>query len=572
MKKIRCAIYTRKSSEEGLDQDFNSLDAQREACEAYVASQKHEGWVALPERYDDGGVSGGTLDRSGLQRLLQAIDDGLVDQIIVYKIDRLTRSLMDFSKLIERLDAADASFVSVTQSFNTATSMGRLTLNVLLSFAQFEREVTAERIRDKIAASKKKGMWMGGPVPLGYRVQDRQLIIKDDEASAVRQIYDLYLALGTVRALKQEVDRLGMISRHWVTRAGEQRGGKPYTRGHLYRILTNPLYVGKVSHKGQTYDGQHQGIVQCDVWDRVQTRLTSSAAKPRNQNSITYGSIGRQTQVSALAGKLFDETRDRLTPSHANKKGRRYRYYVSNRLVRRSGEAGATGNTVGGWRLPARPLEETITNIITDRLSDDRWVRDLSVVSQQAADAIHAIKHGAARLLVRIAQAQSPIELVAPLIDKIIIADGHITIRLDRAVLLSALGFKEPKGSSNQQAEPEPLIIKTPFDHRKRGVESKLVLGQNQSALLDPVLITNIANARQWLDKIKNGISVSQIAKEQNRSIRQIQRHIELAFLSPKIILLITEGSQPPELTSRHLLNTPIPMDWDEQHHLFGIS
>jgi DNA invertase Pin-like site-specific DNA recombinase len=253
MRRIRCAIYTRKSSEDGLEQDFNSLDAQREACEAYIASQKHEGWELLPDHYDDGGISGGHLDRPALQRLMQAVDDKRVDQIVVYKIDRLTRSLADFAKLVDRLDAAETSFVSVTQSFNTATSMGRLTLNMLLSFAQFEREVTAERIRDKIAASKRKGMWMGGSVPLGYQADGRTLKIDEAEATTIRMLYDLYLKHGTLREVKERAEQLDLRSRRRERAGGRISGGKHFDRGHLQHILSNPVYAGRIRHKQQVY-------------------------------------------------------------------------------------------------------------------------------------------------------------------------------------------------------------------------------------------------------------------------------------------------------------------------------
>ncbi|WP_420410058.1 recombinase family protein [Hoeflea sp.] len=279
MKKIRCAIYTRKSSEEGLDQEFNSLHAQREACAAYIASQKHEGWVALPEHYDDGCISGGTLEGAGLKKLLQHVDEGLVDQIVVYKIDRLTRSLSDFAKLVDRLDAANASFVSVTQSFNTATSMGRLTLNVLLSFAQFEREVTAERIRVKIAASKKKGLWMGGSAPLGYEPDGRTLKIVEDEATTIRTLFDLYLEHGSIIAVKHAADRLRL--RKKAKEAEAQKPGAadqcPFDRGHVYYILSNPDYAGRIRHRNQTYEGQHPAIIDPPVFDDVQQRLKETS-------------------------------------------------------------------------------------------------------------------------------------------------------------------------------------------------------------------------------------------------------------------------------------------------------
>ena len=354
MKKIRCAIYTRKSAEEGLEQEFNSLDAQREACAAYVASQKAEGWVLLPTVYEDAGLSGGTLERPGLQRLLADIDAGLVDQIVVYKVDRLTRSLSDFAKLVERLEAAGAVFVSVTQSFNTATSMGRLTLHMLLSFAQFEREVTAERIRDKVAASKRKGLWMGGRVPLGYEKDERTLRINEAEAETVRTLYALYRKHGTLRQVKAEADRLRLRTKQRFAADGTRTGGLPFRRGHLHCLLTNPLYAGRIRHQRRVYEGQHPSIIAPELWDAVQAQLQAGAAKPRRRT--TKGCVDR----SPLAGKLFDETGDRLTPSHTKKKtGQRLRYYVSRRLIQHSGQ-----KDLSGWRLPAPMLEQTVVHLI----------------------------------------------------------------------------------------------------------------------------------------------------------------------------------------------------------------
>jgi site-specific DNA recombinase len=316
---IRCAIYTRKSSEEGLEQDFNSLDAQREACEAYILSQKHEGWAALPQMYDDGGISGGTMERPALQRLLADIKTGKIDNVVVYKVDRLTRSLGDFAKIVEVFDRHRVSFVSITQSFNTTTSMGRLTLNMLLSFAQFEREVTGERIRDKIAASKQKGMWMGGLPPLGYAVADRKLVIREDEAETVRHIYRRYADFGSVRALKQELDAAGILSKRRVDRLGRETGGGPLARGALYLMLQNRIYRGETVHKGASYPGEHEAIVDAELWQTVQALLAENRVERRT---------GRQAaEPSLLAGLLHDDAGERMTPTHANKKGTRYRYF-----------------------------------------------------------------------------------------------------------------------------------------------------------------------------------------------------------------------------------------------------
>ena len=275
----RCAVYTRKSSEEGLEQDFNSLHAQREACEAFIKSQAGEGWKLIKTAYDDGGYSGGTIERPALQRLLADIRAGLIDVVVVYKVDRLTRSLADFARMVELFDAQGVSFVAVTQQFNTTTSMGRLTLNVLLSFAQFEREVIGERIRDKVAASKRKGIWMGGTLPIGYDVRERKLVVNESEAKIVRHIFERYLELGTVRLLKRDLDRRGIVSAAKASRKGNIRGGKSFSRGALYSLVSNPIYVGEIRHRSERHPGQHEAIVSRELWERVQRQLRSLAVR-----------------------------------------------------------------------------------------------------------------------------------------------------------------------------------------------------------------------------------------------------------------------------------------------------
>ena len=356
-RKLRCAIYTRKSTEEGLEQEFNSLDAQREACEAFIQSQKHEGWVALPTQYDDGGYSGGTLERPALRRLLDDIRGSKVDVVVVYKIDRLTRSLLDFAKIVEVFDAHRVSFVSVTQAFNTATSMGRLTLNVLLSFAQFEREVTGERIRDKIAASKKKGMWMGGYPPLGYDVKDRKLVVNEAEAVTVRYIFRRYQELRSVRVLEEHLDQAGIVSKRRTAPGGRPYGGKPIARGALYHMLQNRLYRGEIVHKDQAYPGEHTPIIDADLWQEVQTVLAAN----RVDRAVGNGSH----HVSLLAGLIYDAQGEALTPTHAVKKGVRYRYYVSKGLV-----TGGTDAARRGQRIPAAHIEALVTGRIRTWLAD----------------------------------------------------------------------------------------------------------------------------------------------------------------------------------------------------------
>jgi DNA invertase Pin-like site-specific DNA recombinase len=310
----RCAVYTRKSSDEGLEQEFNSLAAQHEACEAFIRSQRNEGWVLARTRYDDGGFSGGNIERPGLQRLLADVRGGRIDIVVVYKVDRLTRSLADFARLVEIFDAQGASFVSVTQQFNTTSSMGRLTLNVLLSFAQFEREVTGERIRDKIAASKKKGMWMGGNVPLGYDANERTLIINPAEADTVRRIFALYRELGCVRRVTEEADRLGLRTKCSTTAKGTERSGKPFSRGHLYGLLSNPIYIGQIAHKGALYPGQHPALIDEETWIAVRNQLAANTSDHRRK--------AKAAEPSLLAGLLVDVQGERLSPSHTVNKGR----------------------------------------------------------------------------------------------------------------------------------------------------------------------------------------------------------------------------------------------------------
>ena len=324
----RCAVYTRKSSEEGLEQDFNSLHAQREASEAFIKSQQGEGWKLVKTAYDDGGLSGGNMERPALQRLLEDIRHGLIDVVVVYKVDRLTRSLADFAKMVEVFDAQGVSFVAVTQQFNTTTSMGRLTLNVLLSFAQFEREVTGERIRDKIAASKRKGIWMGGCPPIGYDVCDRRLIINQADAETVRQIYQRYLKTGSVPKLKKALDRDGIVSKIRVSRKGNRAGGQSFSRGALYELLSNPIYIGEIRHKQERHPGQHDALLDRNLWEKVQKRLRDRTDRPTGPRT--------KASPSPLAGKVFDETGEPLYVQAAVKDRRRYRYYVSRALVRGS--------------------------------------------------------------------------------------------------------------------------------------------------------------------------------------------------------------------------------------------
>ena len=362
-KRIRCAIYTRKSSEEGLEQAFNSLDAQREACAAFVLSQRHEGWAALPTLYDDGGYSGGTIERPALQRLIADIEAGQIDVVVVYKVDRLTRALSDFAKLVDIFDRLGVSFVSITQQFNTTTSMGRLTLNVLLSFAQFEREVIGERVRDKIAASKKKGMWMGGNPPLGYDVKDRKLVVNKVEARTVVHIFRRYLALKSVRDLKEDLAATGIRSKRRLRLDGTEFGQRELARGALYGMLQNRIYRGEITHKGNSYPGEHPAIIDQQLWDEVQELVA--------KNRVERATGARAKYPSLLGGLVFDTTGERLTPTYAIKKGTRYRYYISAPLMRQ-----AKTRRSHGWRIPAADLESLVINRLRTFFTDPTALLD----------------------------------------------------------------------------------------------------------------------------------------------------------------------------------------------------
>lgn len=496
MKRVRCAIYTRKSSDEGLDQAFNSLDAQREACAAYIASQRHEGWKLSPARFDDGGLSGGTLERPALQALLEEIDAGRVDMVVVYKIDRLTRSLADFARIVERLEAAGASFVSVTQSFNTSTSMGRLTLNVLLSFAQFEREVTAERIRDKIAASKKKGMWMGGLVPLGYDKSGDGLVINPAEAETVRTLFEGYLRFGCVRQVKTYAAERSLLTKTRILQSGSVQSGKQFSRGRLYHLLSNPIYIGKIKHRDTVYDGLHDAIVDAALWDHVQAQLAANRVARRSRKTAA--------NPSPLAGKLFDDEGRRLTPTHAVKSGRRYRYYVSK------------DNTL---RLPAIEIEAAI---------------------QSALENNHAVQFERERL------GSSESDLLAS-VERAVVGADEIRVTLT--------------------GKTDAIALRMQL--QKRGVEQKLVLGASMQRDPDKVLIRRILLAMDWMDDIKSGRSVIEVAARSDVSPEYVTHTLGLALLSPMILEQIVEGRQAPHITASQLKKVTIPASWPDQKAIF---
>lgn len=488
-KALRCAIYTRVSSDHGLDQEFSSLDNQREAAEAYIKSQAHEGWRCQPERYDDGGFSGGSLDRPALQRLLADVSDRRFDIIVVYKVDRLTRSLADFAKLVELFDGHGVSFVSVTQAFNTTSSMGRLTLNVLLSFAQFEREVTGERIRDKIAASKKKGLWMGGVVPLGYRVEARKLVIEPQEADLVRSIFERYLALGSVPALQRALRDDGIVSRRRTLSSGREIGGTPFTNGPLSYLLRNRMYLGEINHKGSAHPGEHQPLIASELFAAVQAKLAGNQLGQR-------GPCNRSEAL--LLRKLVDDRGNRMTPVVGRKGPVRYRYYASHATTQgRHSDAGSVP------RVPAHDIETAVVTELRRVVGDEGdFTNDRELIVN----------------------------------------------RLDRAILSTA-GFELHVRCSGGDVERIQIPWKAPRHRQRRSIGSPA--GEPETNCIRSTerarLLSGIARARSWVRRLVSGEAAAliDIAQEEGVSERSARMTLALAFLPPAIMRAVIEGNLP---------------------------
>lgn len=511
-KTARCAIYTRKSSEEGLEQNFNSLHAQREACEAYIRSQAHEGWTLIPTEYDDGGYSGGSMERPALKRLMADIEAKKIDTIVVYKVDRLTRSLADFAKIVEALDRQGVSFVSVTQQFNTTSSMGRLTLNVLLSFAQFEREVTGERIRDKFAASKKKGMWMGGPVPLGYDVKDRKLIVNEAEAETVRQIYRRYLELGTVPKLVEALKQAGITSKKTILGTERVRGGGFMARGALYCLLRNRIYLGEITHKGKIYDGQHDAIVPKPLWDKAQALLRESAAQAPGSKHAKY--------PAPLRGKLFDSAGHEMVVRASFKNdARRYRYYMSKAVV--------TGNRSAAGEIKFIPAH-VIESLLLAHLTRDPTAE----IDEAARESAFAEIQRATLYNDRIV-----VEPFDPLKRK----PFEIPIQIDRT-----------------RAE----VIVTSRDPADQPVAPKI----------DRRLIRALARAYSMRQKLESGEanSVADLVTQFGLADSYIRKILPIAFLAPDLMERILDGRQPARLKLGHITDDKLPLSWPQQRALFS--
>jgi site-specific DNA recombinase len=565
--RLRCAIYTRKSSEEGLEQEFNSLHAQREACEAFIRSQRHEGWSCLPQSYDDGGRSGGNLERPALQHLLAEIREGKVDVVVVYKIDRLTRSLADFAKIVEIFDAKGVSFVSVTQQFNTTTSMGRLTLNVLLSFAQFEREVTGERIRDKIAASKKKGMWMGGVPPLGYEVRARKLTIIEREAESVRHIFRRYAVLGSVRLLQQELTACGFTGKSWTSAPGRSWGGKPIGRGALYLILQNRVYRGEVVHKGQAYPGKHQAIIDPVLWDSVQTRLAENTAERL---------IGvRLKNPSLLAGLLFDGEGQRMTPTHAVKNGRRYRYYVSRSLIVES-----RADAAAGLRIPAAEIEQIVVNRIRRLLAEPASLFEIfkdHAHERLPPPDLARRANECAEDWVRMAPLHQSVVLLA-LVQRVDVCCDQVIVHLRPRRLVEFLDGRPAKDNPDPVDEAPTLTVAHPVRLQRAGKEVRMVIDHDPfapPAKADPSLVKAIVRAHRFNDRLLHGgaAKFADLAKSEKLHRSYYSQILRLAYLAPDITTAILEGRQPASLTATTLIEHPrIPLSWQEQRTAFGFA
>lgn len=496
-KVFRCAIYTRKSTEHGLEQEFNSLHAQRESCEAYIKSQASQGWRALPQHYDDPAYSGGNLDRPALKRLLSDMDAGKVDVVVVYKIDRLTRSLADFAKLVEVFDAKAISFVAVTQQFNTTTSMGRLTLNVLLSFAQFERELSSERVRDKVAASRRKGRWMGGSVPLGYDVKDKKLVINEAEAKTVRTIFSRYLALGSFQRLVGDLDAKGIVTKRRPISNNRTVGGIPFTYGPLAYLLKNRLYVGETGHKGEWFEGDHPAVVNRDIFEKVQ--------QLRSTNSIERTAT-RSSNRARLTGILFDDRGNRMTPSYSTKKGVRYHFYVSTALLRgRKAQAGSVA------RVSASDIEAVVDSALNKQAAVASV--DGREPQQDPMGRVERITVGKGRLVITLRTDDEPAELV----DSSDVTDA----------IRPASTFEVPWSPTKTRGLTRI--------HRDEGT------AQEPNARL----LQAIVRAHAWIRRLSDGgESIEQLARSANLNPKIVRTGIRLAFLPPRVTDSVLNGDQ----------------------------
>ena len=528
---IRCAIYTRKSSEEGLEQDFNSLDAQREACEAYIKSQIHEGWTLVKKEYNDGGYSGGTMNRPAFQELLSDIEEDKIDIVVVYKVDRLTRSLMDFSKIIDIFDKHGTSFVSITQQFNTTTSMGRLTLNILLSFAQFEREVTGERIRDKIAASKKKGMWMGGCTPLGYKKEDKKLIIEENDAKKVKLIFDKYLELKSVPKLME-----------WLKKENiKTKSSRDFYKGQLYHMLSNKVYIGKIIHKDNVYEGEHIGIIDDITFERVQKLLY--------ENKLDKVCGTKSSSNSLLAGLIFDDNNNRMTPSHSNSHKRRYRYYISQAIKNYNKLQAGTVS-----KIPAGEIEKFVMLTTKEFLQNKKQMQ--KILSQ--FDVNKQIK------LIKTAKAiedYAEPKLICSIINRVIISDKKIEITYDTKNIKEALLTLDQGEGITLIPKTEKTETITITKQIKISQPSKsgniLILNAKENSVPEPnpYLVNALVKSYYYHKQISSGKTVEDLQKEENlKDSKYIRNILNLKYISPALTEQIFDGTQLEDLSLQKLL------------------
>jgi site-specific DNA recombinase len=508
IKQVRCAIYTRKSTEHGLELEFNSLDAQRDACEAYVKSQASQGWRALPQRYDDPAYSGGNLDRPALQQLLKDVDAGKVDVIVVYKIDRLTRSLADFAKLVVAFDAKAISFVAVTQQFNTTSSMGRLTLNVLLSFAQFERELSSERVRDKIAASRRKGKWTGGSVPLGYRAENKKLIIDKAEAETVRIIFRRYLELKSFSRLVADLDQRGIVTKRRDTKVAKYNGGIPFTYGPLAHFLKNRVYVGETRYKDRWFPGLHAPIVDGHVFEAVQELFKSN----------TVNRTARQTASGAmLKGKLYDDRGNRMSPTYSVKIGVRYRFYVSSPLMRgRKAEAGTIG------RVAAQDIE----TIVLDNLKE--WLSGKLTKAVGKQDALEHLK--------------------------------SVTIHSDSIAVIA-------RRSEGDEEEPQEHTIRIPWSSTAGGIRNMIESGDHAVQVPNQALLQSIVRSHAWLRSLQDGSfeTVEALAEANQLHPKVVRLALRLPFLSPDATAAIISGGSAIKIDGLGAIPKLLALSWEQQ-------
>lgn len=528
-KKIRCAIYTRKSTEEGLEQDFNSLDAQREACEAYIKSQMHEGWVLIKKEYNDGGYSGGTMNRPAFQELLTDIGADKVDIVVVYKVDRLTRSLMDFSKIIDIFDKHGTSFVSITQQFNTTTSMGRLTLNILLSFAQFEREVTGERIRDKIAASKKKGMWMSGCPPLGYKKENKKLVVEEKEAQKVKLIFDKYLELQSVPKLME----------YLKTENIRTRSDKEFFKGELYHMLSNKVYIGKIVHKENVYEGEHNGIIDDITFEKVQKLLY--------ENKLDKICGTKCASNSLLTGLIFDDKNNKMTPSHSNCHGRRYRYYISQAIKKyKKSQAGSVS------KIPAGEIEKFVAENVEEFLNNKKEIHRIL-----SAYDLKAQKH----LINTIKQIEDFAEpkLIRAVVNKVIVSDKSVEITFNEKSVPKLLELIADGEELNiEEKEVTPFIVNKKIKLTQPSKSGNILIikvNDENTPIPNPYLVNAVIKGNYFYKRIQEGATIEKLQAEEGlKDSKYIRNLLNLRFLPPTLTEQILNGTQDDDISLQKLI------------------